>query len=380
MIYTITVIGFIFTLHAVIPMYSNSSYLSIFANEQLLGLIYMAGAAVSIFGFLIAPAIIRRIGNYLTALILICIQMVLFYGLVISTSPWILTTFFILQTATTALISLCLDIFLEGYTKNSSIGTVRGLYSAALNASWVIAPLIGSMLVNGTDNYRNTYIASLAMLFPLIYLIYRNFPRFVDPHYYHLSPLQLVKHISSNGNWMKLLTANVILQTFYSWMVIYSPIYLNKNIGFNWDEIGIILVIMLIPFPLIQYPLGKMSDGKYKEKVIMAIGFAILGVSTIMLSFFTVKSLLVWSIMLFITRIGAAAAEVMMETYFFKTVSARDTEVLGAFRTTRPLSYFFGPLIMMIGLHFVTDQYMFAVIGFITLLAVWPALAIRDTK
>jgi MFS family permease len=376
----VTVIGFIFTLHSVIPMYSNSSYLSIFADEQLLGLIYMAGAAVSIFGFLIAPAIIRRLGNYSTALVLICIQIGLFYGLVISSSPEILTTLFILQTATTSLIGLCLDIFLEGYTKDSAVGTVRGLYSATLNASWVIAPLIGSILVNGTENYRNTYIAALAMLFPLIYLIYRNFPRFIDPNYYHLSPMQLVKHISSNGNWMKLLYANIILQTFYSWMVIYSPIYLNKNIGFSWEEIGIILVVMLIPFPLIQYPLGKMSDGKYGEKGIMAIGFAILGVSTIMLSIFTVKSLLIWSIMLFVTRIGAAAAEVMMETYFFKTVSIRDTEVLGAFRITRPLSYFFGPLIMMIGLQFVSFQYMFVVIGVITLIAILPALTIKDTK
>jgi predicted MFS family arabinose efflux permease len=340
----------------------------------------MAGAAVSILGFLLAPLIIRRLGNYTTAIILICIQIGIFYGLITATSSDVLAALFILQTAITSLIGLCLDIFLEVYTDGSSVGAVRGLYTATLNASWVIAPLIGSLLINGTNNYRNTYVAALAMLFPLLFLIYRNFPRFVDPNYYHLSPWQLVKHISSNASWIRLLSANLILQIFYSWMVIYSPIYLNKNIGFSWEEIGIIFVIMLIPFPLIQYPLGKLADKKYGEKEIMAIGFVIMGISTIFLSFFTIKSVLVWSLLLFITRIGAAAAEIMMEIYFFKTVSSRDTAVLGSFRITRPLSYFFAPLIMMTGLLFLDFQYMFAVIGIFSLIALYPTLLIKDTN
>jgi predicted MFS family arabinose efflux permease len=198
-IYTIAVIGFIYTLHLVIPMYSNSSFLSIFADERTLGFIYMAGAAFSILGFLVAPSVIRRFGNYTTAMWLVLIQIVLFYGLLASTSPLAISIFFVLQTAVISLIGLCLDIFLEVYTTKSDVGSVRGLYTATLNASWVIAPLIGSMLISGTNDYHNTYVAGLAMLIPLFYLIYRNFPRFKDPNYTHLSPWQLTKHISHIG-------------------------------------------------------------------------------------------------------------------------------------------------------------------------------------
>ncbi len=379
-IYTIAVIGFIYSLHLVIPMYSNSSFLSLFADERTLSLIYMAGAAVSILGYLVAPMVIRRLGNYHTALALILVQIVLFFGLVSSTDPLALSILFIVQTATISLISLCLDIFLEVYTAGSNVGSVRGLYNATLNASWLVAPLIGSMLINGTNNYRNTYIAALAMLFPLLYLVYRNFPRFKDPNYMHLSPHELIKHISSNKNWVTLFYINIILQTFYSWMVVYSPIYLNKVIGFSWEDIGIILVVMLIPFPLIQYPLGKMSDGKFGGDRIMAVGFAIMGISTILLSFFTVKVVAVWAILLFTTRVGAAAAEVMIETYFFKTVSPRDSAALGVFRITRPLSYFLAPLVTIIGLMFTTNQFLFVLIGAISLLAIGPALSLREPR
>ncbi|MCX6716037.1 MAG: MFS transporter [Candidatus Taylorbacteria bacterium] len=380
MIYTVAIIGFIFTLHLVIPMYSNSSFLSLFANAQTVGYIYMVGSAVSILGFLIAPVMIRRVGNYTAMMWLIVMQIVLFYGLINATDPYFLAFIFALQMATTSLIGLSMDIFLEGYTANNHVGAIRGLYTATLNASWVIGPLIGSMLITGSGDFKNTYIAALAMLFPLLYLVLKNFPRFHDPNYIHLSPWQLVKHVSRNKSWMWLFVANFILQVFYAWMVVYSPIYLNQTIGFSWEKIGIIFTIMLVAFPLIQYPLGKLTDKRHDEKGIMAIGFGIMGLATISLAFITSASILIWSIAFFMTRIGAAAAEVMMETYFFKTVSSRDSAALGLFRVTRPLSYFFAPIITAVALMFTSSGYVFIVVGIISLFAIIPSLLIKDTE
>src|ERR1035437_8136152 len=115
-IYTIAIIGFIYTMHLVLPMYSNSSFLSLFANETILGYIYMAGAAVSVLGYLLAPTFIRRFGNFKIPISLVAIQIILFYGLVTASSPITLAVLFILQSAIVSLIGLTLDIFLEVYT------------------------------------------------------------------------------------------------------------------------------------------------------------------------------------------------------------------------------------------------------------------------
>lgn len=378
-IYTIAIIGFIYTLHLAIPMYSNSSFLSLFANESTVGLIYMIGSAVSILGFLLIPSIIRKYGNYRTTVWLILIQIVLYYAMITSESSILTSVVFILQTAVISLIGLCIDIFLEAYTEPHHIGKIRGLFSATLNASWVISPLIGSMLINGSENYKTAYVAGLSMLFPLLYLIYRNFPRFKDPNYSHISPHQLVKHIMTRSSWVKLFIANIILQTFYSWMVVYSTIYLNKNMGFGWTEMGLILTIMLIPFPLIQYPLGKLSDGKFGERRVMMLGFLIMGISTMALSFIGYQNITLWIIGLFLTRVGAAAAEIMIETYFFKTVPTKDSAVLGLFRLTRPSAYFFAPILTYFGLMITSDKYLFIIVGLICLIAIYPAYKIRDT-
>lgn len=380
MIYTIAIIGFIYTLHMVVPMYSNSSFLSVFADEKTVGYIYMAGSALTILSYLVAPTFIRKLGNYTTSLWLVFIQIFIFYGLIAADSSAAIAFLFIAQSAVISLIGLSLDIYLEKYTNQANAGTIRGMYTATLNASWVIAPLIGSLIINGTNNYRNTYMVSFAMLFPLLYLIYRNFPRFKDPAYKHPSPWQLVRHISRNHNWVKLFTANTILQIFYAWMTVYTPIYLNKTVGLSWESIGIILVIMLVPFPLTQYPLGKLADKKYGEKEMMFIGFLIMGLTTISLAYIKTPTVILWAVALFATRIGAAAAEIMMETYFFKTVSPSDTATLGAFRITRPIAYFIAPLITIIGLLFTSHEYLFIILGIISLLAIIPVSLIKDTN
>lgn len=380
-IYTISVIGFIATIHLVLPVYSNSSFLSTFVSERSVGIIYMLASAATIIGLIITPLVLRKLGNYSTTLWLIVMQMILFYGIITTNSPTLVSIYFILQTAVIALISFCLDIFLEIYSETSRVGVIRGMYLTTLNSAWIIAPLIGSMIIGSGNDYKSVYIASFFMLFPLFYLVYRNFPRFRDPHYKHASLLGTMSHIIKDGDQARLFSINIILQVFYAWMVVYSPIYLHTVIGLNWAQIGIIITVMLLPFPIVEWPLGRLADKKYGEKEIMIIGFALMGLATMALATITTSNVIIWALALFITRVGAASAEVMIETYFFKTVNVKDPSSLGIFRVTRSISYFIAPLVTWIGFLFSKDQsFLFVVLGIICLFALLPAWSLKDTN
>jgi MFS family permease len=380
-IYTIAVLGFIYTIHVVLPMYSNSSFLSLFASERNVGLIYMLGSAITILGYLFIPGFIRKAGNYTTCLWLIIFETLLTAGLVFGTNPITIAICFALQLAMIALIGFCLDIFLEAHSANKNVGSIRGLYLTTINCAWVITPLIGSIIIDGGDKYRDVYIASLFALLPLFYLVYRNFPRFKDPHYQHPSVHQTFRHIFKNPNHARLFFINTILQVFYAWMTVYSALYLHTVIGLDWSAIGIILTIMLVPFAIIELPLGRLADKKYGEKEIMIIGFVILGLSTMALAWITSPNLWVWALALFITRVGAAAIEIMIETYFFKTKPASDPSLLGFFRITRSISFFIAPLVTGAVMLFTTNPAVqFIVLGVICLTAILPAAEIKDTK
>ena len=245
------------------------------------------------------------------------------------------------------------------------------------NTAWILAPLLGAALIAGI-HYRNVYIAAFGLLFFLFYFIWKNLRDFKDPHYGHFALHETLAYVLKKSNLSKLFSANIILNTFYAWMVIYIPIHLHEIIGFSWDEIGIILTVMLLPFVIFQYPAGRLADKGWGEKKIMNLGFIIMGFSTIALAFITSHSVLVWAIALFMTRVGASIAEVMIEAYFFKTVKPEDADVLTSFRVTRYIAYILAPAITAVGLYYGNNSGLFIILGIVVLLGMRFTLAIED--
>lgn len=379
-LYTISIISFLLALHIALPTYFNSSFLSTFINEEDISFIYLIQSIITIICLLSMHNFLRKFGNYRTAIGLIALQIIVFYGIVFSSSQTIIIPLFILSLTIVNLIGFTLDIFLERNTDIKNAGNIRGHYMTITNSAWILGPLLGGMLILG-NNYKGVYAGAFALLFPLLYIIHRNFSKFIDPDYKKISLINTFSSIFKNKNIFNLIITNIVLQVFYAWMTIYTPIYLYKHLGFSWSEIGIILTIMLLPFVIFQIPLGKIADKKWGEKEIMIIGYIIMGISTILLAFHgDNSSVLFWCIMLFITRIGASASEIMIETYFFKKVDVQDDETLSIFRVTRPISYLIAPIITTIGLLFINYTYLFVVIGIICLLTIIPISKIEDTN
>lgn len=378
-LYTISIISFIVALHASLPNYFNSSFLGTFTDDKTISFIYLIISLITIAGLLSMNSILVKLGNLRTSLLLILIQMGLFYGLITNHTFNSIVPIFILAMCMVTLISFTLDIFLQKNTDIGHTGSIRGLYMTITNAAWVFGPLIGGMLISG-NNYRGVYIAGFALLFPLIYLVHKNFNNFKDAHYEQISARQTILRILRNKDITKIFIINIALQTFYAWMTVYTPIYMHNHLGFNWAEISIIFTIMLIPFVFIELPLGKLADKKWGEKEMLIIGFIIMGISTAGLFLFESNNFIIWAIMLFITRIGAAMAEVMIETYFFKKIDGKDPEILSMFRITRPLSYFIAPIITTVGLVYTTEPYLFIILGVLCLLTLFPIVKMRDTN
>ena len=106
------------------------------------------------------------------------------------------------------------------------------------------------------------------------------------------------------------------------------PIYLNQYVGFTWDKIGIIFTIVLLPYMLFEFPLGKLADRWLGEKEFLIIGFVIMAGATGALTFITSTSIVVWTIALFMTRVGGSFTEIMSETYFFKQIDDGDVNII----------------------------------------------------
>lgn len=349
-------------------------------TENIVSSLYIISSVITILAFLGFHSILNILGNYKATLIFISTQILLLLGLIYGNSPYLLGFVFVISLVVNSLLSLNLDIFLENETATKETGSIRGIFLTAVNASWVIAPLLAGALLDGETNYRLVYAGSLILILPFAYMIRKNFKNFVDVRYSHATLKATAHKVFHSVDLKKIFCANIILQSFYAWMVIYTPVYLNKYVGFGWDDIGIIFTVMLLPFILVDYPLGKLADKKYGEKEIMSIGFLILGGATICLSFIQGPNFFLWTTALFATRVGAATVEMMIETYFFKKVPEKDLNILELFRITRPVSYIVAPILATVGFYFIDHQSMFTIIGILCLFGLYFSLTIKDTN
>lgn len=345
----------------------------------MVGLIYTAAGIASVIVLFLLPKILKTFGNYRAALSLILFEVVAILVLGFTTIPIIAILSLISVIVLIRSIGFSDDIFLESLSEDKSTGGIRGFFLTATNSAWVISPLIAGYIL-GNDQYGRLYLSASLFLIPLFIVIAGRFNNFKDPDYRTLPAIKSFHQLERRSNIRKIILSNVVLRFFYSWMVIYAPIYLHQHLGFAWEEVGLVFTIMLLPFILLEYPLGWLADKRFGEKEMLSIGFIILAVATASLSFITSRELWVWAALLFMTRVGASFVESMSEIYFFKKVDGESSNLISFFRMTAPLAYLIGPLVATFLLYFIDIRYLFLALGVMILWGLRYSLTIQDTR
>jgi MFS family permease len=380
-LFSVYLVGFLVALSVALMTYINSSFLSSFIEERFIGFIYIAASIFTILCFLILPFILKKFGNYKVTLFLVVLELCALLGIAFfQILPWLIAIF-VINLTLIPLIYFSMDIFLEGLSSNRQTGVIRGIYLTAVNLAWIISASLGGRILAGSD-YWKIYLFSYIFLSPVVLILIFKLREFKDSPYEAPHLWQTIKSVWKNKDVHYIFMAVFLLQFFYAWMVIYTPLYLHNYIDFSWIEIGKIFSIMLLPFVFIQFLAGKLADRYCGEKEMLSIGFIIMAISTMMIFFVTGKSLLVWSLILFTSRIGAAMVEVMCDVYFFKKVDNKNANMISFYRMAGPMAYVVGPLLAILILYIpgFDMRSLFFILGFIMLFGLRCSLTIKDTK
>ncbi len=367
------------SLHYALIIYINSSFLSTYFSETQTSVLYILGAILDMAFLLNASKILEKLGSYKFASYTVYIELLSIFGMAISTTPFFVSVFFLIHVFIISLLLFNMDVFIEGCNLDESkTGEVRATYLTLTNICVVIAPIFIALLVTDS-HYRPAYLLSCALVLPLIYLMHKLKDIKTTPMR-HIKINETLLEYLKVRNLYNIFVSQTMLQLFYSFMVIYTPLYLEKYVGFSWGEIGIMFTIMLLPFVFFELPIGELVDGRYTEREFLTIGFIIMGLATIFMSFLTVKIFWMWTAVLFISRIGASFVEISNESYFFKQVDQEKTNVISFFRVSRPLSFIIAPILATISLQFIPFQYIFILIGATMIVGTHYSLALTYNK
>lgn len=376
---SVYLLSFFLTLHIAVPVYINSSFLGILTSPKNVGLVYTAASLLAIIALYFIPRLLKTIGDFRATLIFLTLELGAFFGLATLKDPVLLIGLFIASYVLIYLISFDLDLIVESFSRNASTGSVRGLYLTSANIAWVLAPILAAGILTNGDYWR-VYMAAAALLIPALLIFARKLEHFKDPRYQNAPFWRTAKTVWRRKDLRNIFAASFILQFFFTWMVIYTPIYLHEHLGFLWEDIGIMFSIMLVPFLLLEAPLGRLADKRFGEKEILSIGFVIIALATALMSFVSDNSFITWATLLFLTRVGAACVEIMSETYFFKKIDGQDADIVSLQRSVRPLAGVLGPLVATALLLFIPFKFIFLILAVIVLLGLRFSLAIKDTR
>ncbi len=372
----------IFHYHTLVVSYTSPTYLGDFIDLKHIGLLYSIGSIGSLLMFILLPSVLKRFGNVLVTIGLMVISIGTLAMMGVGLSAPLVVVGLLLFLVINPLLYLSMDIFSETLIgKNEgATGHVRGMTLSLMSLAALCAPLTISYLVADGDNLAQLYFIAIGVgvLFNLIVIM--AFRGFVDPLYHRVQFGPLLKQCWDSKPIKLVLSAHFLVQVFFTWTVVYIPLYLASVLNMPWSSIGAIIAAGLLAYVLFEYPIGILADDYFGEKEMMAVGFLILALTTASISFMTTVNILPWMMLMFVSRIGASLTEVTTESYFFKKVTGQDANLMSIFRLTRPLAVLGGSLLGSLCLAIMPFHLAFIVLGFVMVIGIFLALGIEDTR
>lgn len=377
--------GFLVALQSALPAYWNATFLGSILSERYVGLVFAAASALAIWLLILAAGWVKRFGTLAIASAFVIFDLIALFILSTSRVPLFLLLAFLLYSAIGYCLRYVIDLYLEGFSDDQSTGSIRGLYLTAINLAWLASPFLASRLIE-SGGYQTVFILALLSTLPLLALL----PAGRSAETSSNAPSKALIWLRLKEIWhdrkgpakdiFNILSIDLLLNFFYAIMVVYTATYLKTVIGLSAGEVGLAFTIMLIPFVVVDYPLGRLADRVCGEKEILIGALVLMILATATVSFVTSSNLWCWAIILLLTRIGAASLEVMKETYLFKKIGPDDSDILFLSRANIPFSYLIGPLFVTAFLFVFPLKFVFLALAIMLIFGLPIALRLRDTR
>ncbi len=358
-------------------IYVLSTYFSVISSSDNVGIFYLiaySGVFVSL--FFLQP-LIRKIGRAHALYLALLVSIVASSVLAATSVPLFSIGAALLLIVATNVIWVALDILLESFSRDRVSGSIRGLYLTIMNAGLLSAPFLSLKMLDffSYEGIFLTLVIGYALVFIVALLGFRTDNKVFQEKLRFGSTL---KKMLKERNLLHIYHVSFAMEFFYALMIVYTPLYL-RSLGYSWSELGIIFTAMLIPFVLLQYPLGILADRYFGEKEMLLISITIAALATATLPFLGAGNAVGWGVALFMTRVGIAGIEILRDAYFYKQIDGNDMNIIAFFRMTRPLANIVAAALSTILFLFLPLSSVFFVVALFLLFSFVETCFLSDT-
>lgn len=374
----INALSFIFGFVDSFFVYVLSSFFAQVIGSDNVGVFYLVTFAIVFVLLWHLRRFIRRVGGSVRMFFLFVLAAI-FASAILSVIQvgWGAAALVMILLIVTNLAWVSLDVVLEEFSEDGVTGRVRGLHLTVMNAGIMLAPFFSTKVLDMADFggifFGITLGYSILLAVAIVLLHNGRNPETAD-----MEARSAWRKMLREPNLLRIYVISFALEFFYVIMIIYTPIHL-RAIGFSWEDIGLLFTVMLLPFVLLQYPLGVLADRRFGEKEFLIMSLGLSFAVTIAVGLFSSTSLFFWAVLLFLSRVGAAGIEVLRDAYFYKQIDGGDDDLIAFFRTSRPAANVIGALLAIPLLAIFPLQSVFFLASGTLLISLFSAFALEDT-
>jgi len=271
-----------------------------------------------------------------------------------------------------------LDTILESFSCDKESGRIRGMHLTILNTGFLLGPFISTRILEHFD-FSGIFIFLLLFNIVVFFYALTKLRDTNEKPQRDISISNLLRKVYQRKNVMAIYYISFVLEFFYALMIIYMPLYLI-DLGLDWNQIGIIFSAMLLPFVFLQYPMGFLADKKTGEKKLLIFALFIMVIASVVVFLTHSPNVLLWSLVLLLTRIGAAMVEILRDSYFYKRIDGDDVDLIGFFRTAMPVGYIVAASLSFALLLFLPLSAIFILLALVVFSALIPAYRLSGKR
>lgn len=373
---TIYIFSFLLGLADSLWVYVASTYFQQNSKTDDVSLFYLLAYAVVLVILLNLHKLVRAWGKKNIFLLAITGRTLLMVVLYFSQHAMVNLLGAMAYVACSYLTYVSLDMILESFSRDQSTGRTRGLNLTLASWGFVFGPFISTTIL---AKFNFTGLFSILAIFNLVIVFFSiiKMPETGHDNLVRKTTFEMLSRAWQQKNILKIYYVSFVLEFFYALIIIYTPLYL-RSLGLSWQEIGYAFTIMLIPFLIMEYPIGLIVDKKKNENKLILMFLTILIFTTAAIFFIHSKEVWLWATILLGTRIGAAGLDVLRDVYFYKRVDGVDVDLIDFYRTAGPLAVLLGTAMTSLLLLFLPLPYIFLTVALVAATSLAPVLRLDN--
>lgn len=357
-------------------IYMVSSYFKEFSGREAVGIFYVGAYVMFLLTLFNYHKLVKSFGKTRMFKAVLMAQLAITLVLIFSPFAWLKLLAMMLYLLCENLLLVNLDIVIEAFSTGHNSGRVRGSHLTILNFGFILGPILSTWLL-ATGGFSLIFGIALILKIGLLAILWFGLGKVANKFRERETVGQLIKKALANQDIRRIYYISFILDTFYALMIIYSPIYL-RSLGISWADIGIIFTVMLVPFLFFEYPIGWLADKELGEKEMIIFFLSWMALSVAFVYQLDKPDVLMWSLALLATRVGASAIQILRDSYFYKKIDKDDIDLIDFYRTSMPMAYIVSAGLSAVVLNFYGVREIFLLAAVLLMTALIPAWRLRD--